>query len=232
MSTLRMNPVDPFDLWSDQKFIKSKYEQNSISKVKKQEKEVCLFDNGSKLQVVKCQLCSSNIFPYCPNPNEIIWMWENEDCIYPFGDAPHHVDEVCLFKPQNSSCSLSKQAQLIQEGKLGSNSGKSKDTKVEVQTELCESMRKVKSLLTNYQQNCGPDCSCNSENYQECLDNVNHPDHFRLMPERKLGDHQEFSFSIESDTMFKVEKSMLVSIFKCIIFLRFRFWKWPNLKFL
>ena len=132
-------------------------------------------------------------------------MCENEDWVYPFGDAPHHVEEVCLFKPQNSSCSLIKQVQLIQERSLNSACGKDRQQGIEVQPELEESMRKVKWLLTNYQQNCGQDCNCNSYKYQNCLDNVELQDHF-VMTERKLGNHQEPNFSIECETIFKVEK--------------------------
>lgn len=162
-------------------------------------------NRANTLQRIKCKLCSSNIVPFWPNPNEVMWMCENDDCVFPFGDAPLHVDEVCLFKPQNSSCSLIKQVQLIQEGSLSSTCVNEGQQAVEVQPDLKESMRKVESLLTNYQQNCGQDCICNSNNCQGYLDNVEQVDHF-MIPERNFGDHPEFNFSIESDTIFKVEK--------------------------
>lgn len=161
------------------------------------------------MYTVRCELCSGKVLPFCPNPNQVIWMWENEDWEFPFTDTPDHVNEVCSLKPKYSPTSLIKQVQLIQEGKLSSDQGvtanESTQRKFEVQEEVIDRISKIKCLLTNYQQNCGPDWGCGLAKVDEEDSEQNMLDQF-LKDSEMAGEQAQIDFSVESEPMFKIEE--------------------------
>jgi len=113
-------------------------------------------------------------------------MCENEECEFPFSDSPHHVEE---------------DGQL----KFGTGS-RSQPAIVGLQDDLCESMSKVESLLTNYRQNCGPGCGCNTSRSSFGLDNVSHHDHCFMELDNGYLHHEEFNFSSDAYAAIKFGK--------------------------
>lgn len=157
----------------------------------------------------QCNLCDSRIYPYSPNPDEIIWMCENEDWLFPFNEEPETLKEVCTFRPKLSPGSLIKQVHLLQEGKLSSDEGQDwgRDLadKIEVQSDIKEHMCKIQKLLTNYQQ--VDEASYNYDLYNtihqwEVRDPLDH----LLNSEEFCGESPHVEMSVGSEPIFKIEK--------------------------
>lgn len=104
---------------------------------------------------LQCPKCSEQCYPYCLNPDDIIWMCSSDECDFPFAESKEHVSEVCYFIPNLSQTSLISQVHYIQEGKADN----SKEQGY-LNPEFSEHISKVRSFLSNYQQNCGPSCGC------------------------------------------------------------------------
>lgn len=159
------------------------------------------------MNTLQCNLCHSKIYPYCPNPDEIMWMCENEDCLFPFSEDPEQLKEVCSLRPKISSDSLTKQVQLLQDDKLDREiSGQTSPTLVEniqVQDDILESMCKIQQFLTNYQQKGDADFAYNSIDLSGHME-IDQLD--QLLNSDNFDETQQLEFSVDSEPIFRVEK--------------------------
>lgn len=154
-----------------------------------------------------CTICRSKIYPYCPNPDEIIWMCENEECVFPFGEDPQTLKEVCTLQPKYSPVSLIKQVHLVQEGKLSNaceaNQGEPLAESEELESQILTSMCKLNDVLTHPSKKRGV-----SPAFHERLDENSNDDLFNQIFFSQQNDSEmaKVDFSIGSEPVFQVEK--------------------------
>ena len=152
-----------------------------------------------------CNLCSNKIYPFCPNSEEIIWMWENEDCLFPFNEEPRTLSEVCSLKPKYSPDSLFKQVHLVQEGKLSTpelqNFNNISSDIVEVQEDIIAQSCKINLFLTNSDQ---LDEEEDLRNNCEIIDDYDNDSVFNRIFMCKNDSEEDIQIRIEP--IFKIEK--------------------------
>lgn len=157
---------------------------------------------------LQCNLCDSKIHPYCPNPDEIMWMCENEDCMFPFNEDPLDVKEVCSLQPKYSSDSLIKQVQLLQgdrlEGEVTNEVNSTLAQTVRVQLDILDNICKVQSLLTESHHKRDPVFSYNSLNDSDYMDEDPIDQLFGNYDEPS--EKPSIAFSVGSEPIFRVEK--------------------------
>lgn len=164
------------------------------------------------MKSLDCKLCESKIYPYCPNPGEVLWMCENEECLFPFNEEPGTVKEVCSLKPKYSPDSLFKQVRLVQEGKLratGTSNSKSEKTSLaKVQEDIVGQTQKLSEFLTHYQQADGDEELLSSPKFIDNCDNDDIFDRIFFDDDQEnclnFGDFEDVP--MEYEPVFKVEK--------------------------
>lgn len=156
---------------------------------------------------ISCSMCDAMIYPYCPNPDQIVWMCENEDWLFPFGEDPETVQKVCTLRPQYSVISLAQQVHLVQQGTLSSSKPTvqkcaNKDW-VDVQEDIRDSMCKLNEFLTSYKQ---ADIGYMSDDLE--FHNITDEAPIDQFLQFDDGSHNQpgIEFSVDSEPIFRVEK--------------------------
>jgi hypothetical protein len=134
-------------------------------------------------------------------------MCENEECVFPFGEDPQVLNEVCKLQPTYSPVSIIKQVHLVQEGKLseasGTFEGAASAEEHELKHQLLTQMCKIKDVLTHSKDDRGV-----SPSSMGSVGGGSNDDPFDQIFFHEPADSEmaKVDFSIGSEPVFQVEK--------------------------
>jgi hypothetical protein len=134
-------------------------------------------------------------------------MCENDECVFPFGEDPQVLKEVCKLQPTYSPVSIIKQVHLVQEGKLSGAPGTFQEGtsagEQELKDQLLTQQCKINDMLTRSKDGRGVSPSSLGSIGGDSNDD---PFNQIFFPEPADSEMAKVDFSIGSEPVFQVEK--------------------------